>query len=70
MMSWSVQPYLPREPLKKPLAECGAPLVMPARSARSMLNPLWATVSGNRGSTQILQELLILHGPALFPGRE
>ena len=61
----SVQPYLPRTP--RPLRQ---PIVMPAQSAQSTLNCLWATVSGNRGSTQILQELLILHGSALFPGRE
>src|SRR2546425_10544880 len=30
----------------------------------------WTMVSGDGGSTQILQELLILRGAALFPGRE
>jgi hypothetical protein len=70
MMSWSVQSYLPRKPLKTPLAECGAPIAMLTQSASSMLNRLWALVSGDRGNTQILQELLILRGSTLFPGRE
>src|SRR5437016_3541758 len=30
----------------------------------------WTMVSDDGGSTQILQELLILRGSALFPGRE
>jgi hypothetical protein len=66
----SVEPCLPRKPHKTSHAELDILRSMTAQSARSMLHRLCAKVSGAGGSTQILQELLILRGSTLFPGRE